>query len=196
MMLVHIGQTDIAERVHNAWLKTLEDGMHTYDIFTEQHSKEKVGTKEFAQEVVKRLGQQPQKLKAVEYVSGAPINVPTPRYDAASAPKKDLVGVDVFIDWPHGDRTELPAKMKSLGGDGLELKTVSNRGVKVWPDGFPETFCTDQWCCRYLAAGGGSVTHAQIVTLLDRIAKSGVDFVKTEHLCNFNGQPGYSFAQG
>src|SRR6187399_1970007 len=55
MMLVHLGQTDIAERVHNAWLKTLEDGVHTYDIFKEGVSTEKVGTKEFAQAVVARI---------------------------------------------------------------------------------------------------------------------------------------------
>jgi len=34
-MLVHINQPDIAARVHNAWLKTIEDGIHTYDIFSE-----------------------------------------------------------------------------------------------------------------------------------------------------------------
>src|SRR6185295_7117024 len=33
MMLVHIGETTVAERVHNAWLRTLEDGIHTYDIY-------------------------------------------------------------------------------------------------------------------------------------------------------------------
>jgi isocitrate dehydrogenase len=39
---------DVAERVHNAWLRTMEDGVHTYDIFREGISKQKVGTKEFA----------------------------------------------------------------------------------------------------------------------------------------------------
>ncbi len=62
-MLVHIGQEDVAERVHNAWLKTLEDGDHTYDIFTEGVSREKVGTKEFARAVVARIGQRTEKLK-------------------------------------------------------------------------------------------------------------------------------------
>src|SRR5213083_3069096 len=55
MMLVHIGHTATAERVHNAWLRTLEDGVHTYDIFDESISKQKVGTKEFAQAVTERL---------------------------------------------------------------------------------------------------------------------------------------------
>ncbi len=65
LMLVHIGQTDVAERIHNAWRRTMEDGIHTYDIFTEGKSKQKVGTKEFGDAVVERLGQLPQTLKPV-----------------------------------------------------------------------------------------------------------------------------------
>jgi isocitrate dehydrogenase len=41
MMLVHIKQTDAASRVHNAWLRTIEDGVHTYDIYDESVSKQK-----------------------------------------------------------------------------------------------------------------------------------------------------------
>src|SRR5256884_365876 len=73
MMLVHINQQDVAERVHNAWLRTIEDGIHTYDIFDESVSKQKVGTREFARAVVERVGQKPQTLKAVSY-SGATSN--------------------------------------------------------------------------------------------------------------------------
>jgi isocitrate dehydrogenase len=44
MMLVHIGQNDVATNVHNAWLKTMEDGVHTYDIYRDGVSHQKVGT--------------------------------------------------------------------------------------------------------------------------------------------------------
>src|SRR5919202_998386 len=71
MMLVHIGQRDAAERVHNAWLRTVEEGVHTYDIYEGQVSRQKVGTKEFAEAVVERLGQTPQTLKAVSYNKGS-----------------------------------------------------------------------------------------------------------------------------
>ena len=57
-MRVHIGQTDVAERAHNAWLRTMEDGVHTYDIYKEGVSKERVGTREFAEAVVARMGVQ------------------------------------------------------------------------------------------------------------------------------------------
>src|SRR5262247_3093754 len=67
MMLVHLGLTDAAERVHNGWLRTIEDGIHTYDIYDERVSKQKVGTKEFAEAVVERLSQKPNTLRAVSY---------------------------------------------------------------------------------------------------------------------------------
>src|SRR5262249_54756971 len=59
LMLVHIDQPEVAARVHNAWLRTIEDGIHTYDIYTEGVSIQKAGTKEFAAAVVARLGQKP-----------------------------------------------------------------------------------------------------------------------------------------
>src|SRR5512132_305395 len=67
MMLVHIGQSEVAAKVHNAWLRTIEDGVHTYDVYTEGVSSVKVGTKEFAAAVCARLGQKPNTLKAVTY---------------------------------------------------------------------------------------------------------------------------------
>ncbi len=36
LMLTHIGQTGIAQKIQNAWLKTIEDGVHTFDIFKEK----------------------------------------------------------------------------------------------------------------------------------------------------------------
>src|SRR5882672_79034 len=100
MMLVHIGETTVAERVHNAWLRTIEDGVHTYDIYEEGKSWEKVGTKEFAAAVAQRVGKTPQTLKAATYKSGAelpPVAKATQRTRARA--QKDLIGVDVFLDW-------------------------------------------------------------------------------------------------
>jgi isocitrate dehydrogenase len=74
---------------------------------------------------------------------------------------------------------------------------ISNRGVKVWPQGMPETFCTDHWRCRFLADGaGGTATPAQVLALLGRVAAAGLEFVKTEHLYTFDGVPGFSLGQG
>ncbi|MGH9944299.1 MAG: NADP-dependent isocitrate dehydrogenase [Pyrinomonadaceae bacterium] len=199
MMLVHIGQTDVAERVHNAWLRTVEEGVHTYDIYVAGVSKEKVGTREFAAAVVKRLGQQPQTLKAVSYKAGgeapsgpqAAITTAEP----AQVQNKETVGVDVYLDWTTGSAEELGRALEKLNGDGLKLSAISNRGVKVYPGGHTETFCSDHWRCRFVSDAGGPVAHAQIAQLLARTAAAGFDFIKTENLCTFGGRPGYSHAQ-
>src|ERR1041384_2619060 len=99
MMLVHVGQADVAERAHNAWLKTMEDGVHTYDIYKEGVSKQKVGTKEFAEAVSERIGQTPQILKARKYSKADESHASTTN---AKKEHKELVGVDVFLDWTSG----------------------------------------------------------------------------------------------
>jgi isocitrate dehydrogenase len=198
LMLVHIGQTDIAEKVHNAWLRTIEDGIHTYDIYDEQTSKQKVGTREFAEAVVERLGQKPNTLRAVTYKqSGAEtVGTKTARKERAVS-KKDLVGVDVFIDWQEGSADDLGAALSKITGADLRLDMISNRGVKVWPGGNSETFCSDHWRCRYVSqTDGATITHAQIIDLLGRVARARFDFIKTENLCNFDGERGYSLDQG
>jgi isocitrate dehydrogenase len=198
MMLVHIGQAEAAERVHNAWLRTLEDGIHTYDIYAEGVSKQKVGTKEFAQAVAARVGQKPEKLKPVSYAAAAKQG--TSQHVAKERPRqtKSLVGIDVFLDWTGGTADELGASLTKLNGDGLNLVTISNRGTKVWPGGFPDTLTCDSWSCRFMSGQGANttITHEQIIQLLSRLRQAGFDFVKMESLCNFDGQPGYSLGQG
>jgi isocitrate dehydrogenase len=198
MMLVHIGETDVAERVHNAWLRTIEDGIHTYDIYEEGHSKQKVGTKEFANAVAQRVGQKPETLKSASYKAAEETNGDARRAASTRQPaKKDLVGVDVFLDWTKGSANELGDSLSKLNGDGIKLEMMSNRGVKVWPGGHAETFCSDHWRCRFLAAtDGDGVSHPQIISLLKRVADASFDFIKTENLYNFDGERGYSLDQG
>jgi isocitrate dehydrogenase len=196
LMLVHIGQPDVAERVHNAWLKTIEDGIHTYDIFQEGVSKLKVGTKEFANAVSERMGQKPAKLKAASY-SGAPSQTQTNVLRVYPLAKKELIGCDVFIHWSDRDPVALGKKIEQFNGNGLELLLISNRGQKVYPGGFEETFCTDHWRLRFKSVHHDEpITHAQIIDLLDRLQKAGYDFIKIENLCTFDGVKGFVSAQG
>jgi len=196
MMLNHVGQADVAERVHNAWLRTVEDGIHTYDVYAEGVSKRKVGTREFAREVARRLGQDPGTLNAVRYAP-APATRRAPR-PAAAVPRaaKETLGVDVFLQWSGGAPAALGDALARLSGAGFTLKMITNRGVKVWPDGFPETFCVDHWRCRFLSTDGRPVTHRAILELLGRVESAGYDFVKTENLCSFDRERGWSLGQG
>jgi isocitrate dehydrogenase len=194
LMLVHINQPEVAERVHNGWLRAIEEGVHTYDVFDERVSKQKVGTKEFADAVIARLGRKPERLKAAAYAKAAP------RKAAADASltgvTAELVGVDIFVEHRSRVTSELAGQLQPLGADGLSLTMMDNRGVKVWPEGMPETFCSDSYRCRFLAEQGKTVKPQHIAALLQRLADNNVQVAKAEYLRNYEGQPGFTLAQG
>jgi len=195
LMLQHLGQNEVAERVHNAWLTTLEAGVHTGDIYREGTSTERVNTVGFTEAVVERLGEEPRHLAPARY-AGRPVpKVPTatPRVPQ----RKELLGVDVFADWREADRVPevLAGTLQAQQGP-FELQVITNRGVKVWPEGLPETFKTDHWRCRFLAADGGPVAARAVVDLLARLVDADVDVIKTENLYAFDGEQGFSQAQG
>ncbi len=191
-MLVHIGLPQHAARIKNAWLCTLEDGIHTADIYRVGLSQRSVGTEAFADAVIERLGRTPQQLDPVEY-HGAGINIDV----TPTAPsRKELVGVDVFLHWDEHERDAdvLGRRLETLNGDGLALKMITNRGVKVYPDGMAETFCTDHWRCRFAAAA--PIAYGAVLALLSRLHEVGCDVIKTENLYTYDGQRGYSLGQG
>jgi isocitrate dehydrogenase len=194
MMLNHMGQTDVAEKVQNAWLKTLEDGIHTYDIYKEGVSKQKVGTKEFAAAVINNLNAKPTILKSVSYANNAALNLP--KYQRKPAALKKLEGVDLFVHWAGTDPNELSKIVAKIDSKDLKLSMITNRGIKVWPDGFKETFCTDHWRCRFKPSENHAINNSNIVELLNQAISQNIDVIKTENLYSFNGKQAFSLGQG
>ncbi|MFW5789110.1 MAG: NADP-dependent isocitrate dehydrogenase, partial [Spirochaetota bacterium] len=160
--------------------------------------KQQVGTKEFADAVIERLGRKPETLEPVTYEGGAGIPKASDAIRTNPA-KKVLQGVDVFVDWVEDDRDPnvLGDKLSKAGNDDVELTMITNRGLKVWPKGAPETFCTDHWRCRFTSTTSGKdVTQQQIIDLLQRVHDHGFNIIKTEQLYTFDGEPGFSLGQG
>jgi len=189
MMLNHVNQGATASLIQNAWLKTLEDGIHTYDIYEEGSSKEKVGTKEFGDAVIARLGQKPEILKPAE--PQKPFSL-----KPSKGPKQtsqELVGVDIYCRW-NQDLSQLRQKVEEMSGNDFTMTLITNRGAKVWPDTMPETFCVDHWRCRFIGSGG-KTTHEQIIQLQRRLADAGIDFFQTMHLHEYDGQKQYSLSE-
>ncbi len=193
-MLVHLGLAQTAGVIENAWLATLEDGIHTADVYQNGLSQALVGTAAFTRAVIDRLGREPRYLSRAQYRTGG-IQVaarPTPKR------AKQLVGVDVFLAWDEA------ARNPEVLGHGLEaalpaawqLRLVTNRGVKVYPQGLPETFCVDHWRCRLRPRNLGPTTFADVLTVLARLDAAGYEVIKTEHLYTFDGEPAYSMGQG
>lgn len=194
LMLAHIDQTEVAERVQNAWLKTIEDGIHTYDIYKEGTSKIKAGTREFAEAVIANLSKKPTRLKPVSFAKESALNLP--KYQRKAPARKELLGVDLFVHWGGKSAAELAESMKPLNSTDIVLNMITNRGIKVYPDGFPETFCTDHWRCRFKPVEGKKITKQHIIQLLRIAEEKNIDVIKTENLYAFDGNPAFSLGQG
>jgi isocitrate dehydrogenase len=194
MMLNHIGQSMVAEKIHNAWLTTIEQGLHTADIYDEKTSKQKVGTKEFADAVISNLGNKPSSFDPIVYGNRAALKLP--KYQKKAPANKELGGVDLFAHWNGINPDEIAEKLKMIETINAELVMITNRGIKVWPNGFEETFCTDHWRCRFQPKSGDGFTKADIMQLLQNAEDNGLDIVKTENLYSFDGKRAYSLGQG
>jgi isocitrate dehydrogenase len=192
-MLSHIGQNDVAEKIHHAWLFTLEQGLHTADIYKEGKSTALLGTLEFADAVIANLGQSPKQLNAPSYEGSKPLKLPVVGHKVPC--KKELVGIDIFLQWQDGIPQKLGDKLIQYGTAKLELKLMTNRGVKVWPEGFPETYCVDHWRCRFMSPTM-QLSFNEVLNVQSRLHEAGFDVVKTENLYNFNGEPGYAAVHG
>jgi isocitrate dehydrogenase len=194
LMLHHIGQSDVAVNIENAWLYTLENGQHTGDIATDKSKA--LTTKEFGDAVIQNLGKAPSSLKKACAEDYRQMKMPTHEERTLSARVKTLVGVDVFVEWEGGSPKELGEKLSAATPDGLDFTLLANRGMKVYPMvNDDQEIVGDSWCCRFRGANGVA-DNKTIETLLASISNAGVDWVKVENLYNFDGERGFSLLQG
>jgi len=202
MMLAHIGQIEQASLIHNAWLKTIEDGLHTYDMFREGISAQQLGTKDFATAVIERLGLRPEQFAPVAYTqetgSIAHFDEPVLR----TAKEIRLVGADVFVlHNGAGDGVQSLAEAAArANGGGLKLQWIDTRGVKVWPETGPSAISanppSDSFRLRYMSREFAPVSPLQVTALLDRMAYAKLTVVRVEYLNLFDNQSGFSLSQG
>lgn len=211
MMLVHLGQADIANKIRNALFKTIEDGLHTPDIYNEKTSKQKLGTQEFAEAVIANLGYEPQELPKANFKN---LTTSTTLENQASTVveniQKSLIGFDLFIDW-QDEFDALLALIKTLESEKFEIKMITAKGLVLWPQidkHNQPTYPKGQTILRFIGKGitGKNsndiiaaekfVTHQNLIEVLNMFVSHQVDFIKYEGLYLFNGKPGYSSGQG
>lgn len=126
-MLAHLGLGDLAELIHNARLRTIEDGVHTQDIYSAAHSTARAGTDAFADAVIQRLGDRAMNLGVAHYPRRR-LQI-TPRQQRADS-TRELVGVDIFVQ-TRTTADELAKNLEVAAQSSLTLNMITNRGVQV-----------------------------------------------------------------
>jgi len=206
MMLRHVGLLRHAAIIENALLAALESGARTGDFG--DPARPPLGTVGFARAIAERLGQAPRTVPAREVPAAA-----APTYRPPTRPTRQeiirtftpgsarVVGCDLDVETTL-PADELAAEMSRLSaGSPLRLTVISNRGTVVWPTGSVFTECVDCYRVRFECepapgeAGSIGAEQAAALALLGRVAER-VTVSGYELLRRFDGQRGYSLAQG
>jgi isocitrate dehydrogenase len=214
MMLNHIGLNDKASLIHNALFKTIEDGIHTADIYQDNISVKKVGTKDFTKAVIDNIGSKPVKLAKANFAKSdnkiTNHNNKINNIKKNIAQEKTMIGFDLFIDYNNG-LEQLIKDLKKLESEIFEVKTISCKGLLLWPVSdkhmIPNSI-NGLLTLRVIAKNATekvsniikdkniAISHKDIIDILQYFTQNNLDFVKFEGLYHFNGKAGYCANQG
>lgn len=196
-MLHHLGLSGTANKIENALLYTLEQGVHTGD-FGDQSSPA-LNTTDFAQAIIDNFGKKPV-LNAREDASD------TLRKHKVSqmannmmmctrpTPKERICGVDFFINTSLLPEP-ISLKCADAAGDKFKLVSISNRGTQVWPGGSKYTNLVDIYTVRFESIDQTTIQQEDIIELYKNVTRH-FEVSTSELLLEIDGQRAYSLAQG
>jgi isocitrate dehydrogenase len=127
MMLRHLGEFEASTLIENALLFTIaKDAVLTKDVSINNNF---ASTSDFTKQIIKNLGKKYDHYEPRKYTPIKPIK----KYQPLLVQKRQLVGIDLFIETEHavfgiGKKIE-----DLLQGHNFYLKLISNNGVKIYP---------------------------------------------------------------
>jgi len=183
-MLQHIGLHETKERIENALMETLKEGIKTGDLGG------KANTKVFTKAIIERLAP----IGKNELKDPKPLQIKSELLPVFKEREEDCHGVDVFIE-SHEGIPKVPEKV-----DHLKLAMISNRGTKVYPGPKPKIWLVDHYRCRYIAKDDNGkylrISDEEIFHLLRELFVHRFNWMHVEKLRLFDGELGYTKAQG
>lgn len=183
-MLIHIGEVNSAKLIYDAWLKTLEDGIHTADLYKEKTSSRRVSTSEFAKAIVNNLNQKPHTLNELKVQNKTLIYNLQENYQTDYKVKK-LVGSDITTTW--NDFNQVICLFQSHN---MSVESIYVKGLLVWPGNVNNT--SDQITYRFIVNGENQhVNNSDINNILTILEENNFDVIKMEKLYIYDGVKGF-----
>ena len=186
LMLEYLNEGDIAETIQNGWLTTVEQGIHTYDIYKEGISKKKVLTTEFADAVIANLGKKPTTLPPAKKAHA--LNLIAKPHCTPQHTQKILDGVDVTVDWKQS-LAELVNHLEKCETPLFRLDRIFNRGIQIYPNPLPETNLVDSFRCRFLKKS--EVNQKDLLPLIQNLTHHHLHLAQIQTLQSFDSHKGY-----
>jgi isocitrate dehydrogenase len=200
MLLRHLGEPEVAQRIEDAVFVTLEEGEAvTLDVARQSGDVEHAtSTSGFADAIIGNLGRSPS-VRYARKSQGAPAAAPEPRprWQPRSVGGDDirLVGVDVYTE-QDGEAAVVGRALEEAAGPEFRLLFVSARGTVVYPTDNANIDTVGWWRCRFVPAKeGAAVDDAAILRLLARIGER-MPWVHVQKLRTYGDEEGYTRAQG
>ncbi len=190
MMLRHIGEGSAANDLEQAVLVTLESGARMADM---QGPGETISTSAFTDAVIANLGNRSKLTRSREYqmmsLAGS-----TKKVRTVTATARRVVGVDVYLESDLVPSALAKSVTAAVEGLPMKLELIANRGSAVYPDTERNVSLVDHYRCRFVCDGGGDLTDAEILTLLERLGAKH-HWMHVEKLQQFDGQDAFTKTQ-
>lgn len=193
MMLRYLDEFEAAAKIENALYVTLEEGKLTRDVVGDAKA---CTTTEFTDSIIANLGKTSPNWTAREHKAielphfGSEVGLVVPK-------ARRVVGFDLFIE--RFEKPEVVGKdLEALAeGTPIYLKTISNRGTKVYPSIGAITDKVDMHSCRFMLRDeSAELLTADINAFLRKLETTDYFWNHIEKLQTFEGKPSFSKAQG
>lgn len=191
MLLRHIEDFAVAERVEQAVLVTLEDGHSlTGDIAPRGQG---TTTDAYTDQVIANLGRRSSQAGRKYQALHLP-KWPAQTWHREPATRA-LVGVDLFIESGRDAEALAASLLAATAGSAFTLANIANRGVQVWPATGGRPFLVDHFRARFLLAAPVQKGQAEILDLLTRVGHEH-QWMHLETLQKLDGVDGFAKGQG
>ncbi|MCW2926937.1 MAG: Isocitrate/isopropylmalate dehydrogenase [Thermoleophilia bacterium] len=194
MMLRHIGQQTVADRIEDAVLYTLEEGKYLTGDIAKSH--DPIGTTAYTDAVIGNLGKAPAVGKRRE---SRPLVMPEKNWRPTKivAKERAVVGMEVLLEEAEMNAAEVGAMVeRCTEGSPLRLALISSRGTKVYPGHIDDVEMIETWRCRFVRADESiELSDDQIFRVLSCLGEH-FRWSNVQKLQVFDGEPGYTKVSG
>lgn len=189
-MLIYIGQASTGKLIYDAWLRTLEDGIYTADLYNQKISRKRENTTGFAEAVIDNLGKKPEILSELMVCNDVDNKIINKVHSGSTIDYKvkKLVGGDITLAWNQTNNFDLIVKL--FKSHKIQVVSIYAKGLAIWPEN--SQYAGDQITCRFLITDENqNITNSDLNGILAIFEENNLDVVKMEKLYLYDQKVGF-----
>lgn len=187
MMLRHLAMYEKADLIENAWLSTIEAGIHTADLHSDSGTL--VSTQQFTEAIIRNINTKPKILRVSDRRSS---NSKNPnKNDYLNHKKHRVVGCDIYVR--KANSRVFQGLANEVMTSNLKLSFIGHKGLVIWPNSSLDCEL-DMLQLRFIS--DSEVSQDEIIELQQMLVKQQLAIVMLNTLTEYDGKQGFSKGQG